>query len=474
MLSKVYSHLPTWAQHAAVSAYGLYWYALRFGGNYRNDLNDYLSREAFGAEDWARYQSETVAALLSAAATHVPYYRRVWGEAEKRAARAGDLHAIPLLEKDALRADPKAFLREDLSPRSTKTYHTSGSTGTPIATIWTPAEVRRSRAVREARSNRWAGVSYSLPRATFSGRMVEPNPASKGPFYRFNAVERQVYFSAFHLRPDTAPSYVRALHRHRVQWLSGYAVSFYLLAKMILEQELEVPPLKALITTSEKVTPEMRQVMERAYRCPVFEEYGTVENVVLATECRDGRLHVSPDVGVIEILRPDGSPCEPGEVGEVVATGLMRTYQTLIRYRVGDLAAWDPEPCPCGRSMPVLREIVGRVEDVIVGPDGREMVRFHGIFVNQPNIREGQIIQESLTNIRVRVVPGDAFGHADIQDIEDRVKQRLGDDVNVAIETVSHIPRTASGKFKAVVSLLRASRMDHKGAAAEEQDRGAR
>ena len=270
-----------------------------------------------------------------------------------------------------------------------------------------------------------------------------------------NLIERQVYFSAFHLRPDTAPLYVRALHKHHIQWLAGYAVSYYLLAKLILEQELKVPPLKAVITTSEKVSPEMRRVMEAAYGCRVFEEYSTVENVVFASECEHGQLHVSPDVAVIEILRPDGMPCGPGEVGEVVTTCFTRQYQPFIRYRLGDLAMWDPDPCPCGRSMPVLKEVVGRIEDVVIGPDGRRMVRFHGVFVDQPHVREGQIIQEALNRIRVKVVPTNGFGPTDVQDVIHRVQQRLGPQVEVIVEPVDQIPRTAAGKFQAVVSHLR-------------------
>ena len=237
--------------------------------------------------------------------------------------------------------------------------------------------------------------------------------------------------------------------------MTGYAVSYYLLAKFILQQGLQVPPLKAIITTSEKVTPEMRSVMEKAYHCKVYEEYSTVENALFASECEHGRLHVSPDVGIVEILRPDGSPCGSGEVGEVVTTCLMRTFQPMIRYRLGDLAAWDPEPCPCGRSMPVLKEVVGRIEDVVVGPDGRQMVRFHGIFVNQPHVMEGQIIQESLDHIHVKVVPTEGYGDSDDQDIIHRVQQRLGQNVNVTVEVVNAIPRTNSGKFKAVVSNLK-------------------
>ena len=342
--------------------------------------------------------------------------------------------------------------RQDLHPGRDYSFYTSGSTGTPIASIWTRPEIRASLAIREARSARWAGVSFSRPRATFSGRMVEPDPLSRGPFYRFNLAENQVYLSPFHLRPDTAGQYVHALEKHKVEWLTGYAVSYYLLGRFILDQNIAVPPLKAIITTSEKVTPEMRHVMENAYRCRVYEEYSTVENVLFASECEYGKLHVSPDAGLVEILRPDGTPCAPGETGEVVATCLMRNYQVFIRYRLGDLAAWDLEACPCGRGMPIIKEVVGRIEDVVIGPDGRQMVRFHGVFINQPHVREGQVVQEALAHIRVKIVPTDDFSAVDVQEIIHRVQQRLGEGVRVDVETVTEIPRTKAGKFQAVIS----------------------
>lgn len=453
-LDKIYARMPVWAQHGAVSAFGLYWYWQRFGGDYQKSLDQYLQRDRFSHEEWKRWQQAALKDLLGAAVKHVAYYREQWSDAEKNAALAGRLQDLPLLEKDPIRANPRAFLREDLNLRKPLEFYTSGSTGTPIASLWTAAELRDSMAVREARSARWAGVSFRQPRATFSGRMVEPDPLSKGPFYRFNYVEQQAYFSAFHLRADTAQFYLDALRRHGIQWMTGYAVSYYLLARFILENKLSVPPLKAIITTSEKVTPEMRAVMEQAFGCRVFEEYSTVENVLFASECEAGKLHVSQDIGAVEILRPDGTPCDAGEVGEVVTTSLMHYSQPFVRYRLGDLAAWDGEPCRCGRGMPVIKEVVGRIEDVVTGPDGRQLVRFHGIFVNQPHVREGQIIQESLNRIRVKVVPTDGFNQADIADITARVQQRLSAEVGVIVEPVAEIPRTKSGKFKAVISLL--------------------
>lgn len=450
----LYSRLPLIAQHSAVSAYGLYWYWVRFGSGYERHLSEYTQREQFDNSEWQSWRQNALGILLRDAATQVPFYIRAWSSDIKAAAFLGRLEELPLLEKESIRAQPDSFLRQDMKPKRRLIFNTSGSTGTPIASIWTIQELRSSLALREVRSARWAGVSFKLPRATFSGRMVEPDPESKGPYYRFNAIERQVYFSAFHLRPDTAPLYVNALTKHRIEWMTGYSFSFYLLAKFILDQGLQVPPLKAVITTSEKLTIEMRSVMETAYGCRVYEEYSTVENAVFASECESGRLHVSPDAGVVEILRPDGTACGPGEVGEVVATCLSRTYQPFIRYRLGDMACWDGEPCPCGRAMPVLKEVTGRIEDAVIGVDGRQMVRFHGIFVEQPNVREGQIIQETLSRIRVRIVPANGFSSGDAQEITQRVKQRLGSQVEVIVESVESIPRTKAGKFRAVISLI--------------------
>lgn len=453
-LDSLYAHLPVIAQHGAVSAFGLYWHWLRFGPGFDRHVRGYVRREQFSPAEWHAWCQVRLRRLLSSAAREVPYYRDKWQLAEREAASAGRLTDLPLLEKDAVRANPRAFLRQDVNPHPTMVFHTSGTSGTPIASIWTVQEYRNALALREVRSARWAGVTFKMPRATFSGRMVEPDPRSQGPFYRYNAVERQTYLSPFHLSPATASRYVDALWKHDVMWLTGYAFSFYLLGKLILEQNLRVPPLKAIITTSEKVTSGMREVMEKAYSCRVYEEYSTVENAVFASGCEHGRLHVSEDAGIVEILRPDGTPCAPGEVGEVVATCMMRYFQIMIRFRLGDLAAWDDRLCSCGRTTPVLKEVVGRIEDVVVVPDGRQMVRFHGIFVNQPHVREGQIVQEALDNIRVKVVPTDGFGPSDEQEIAARVQQRVGSGVHVTVETVAEISRTSSGKFRAVVSTL--------------------
>ena len=176
---------------------------------------------------------------------------------------------------------------------------------------------------------------------------------------------------------------------------------------------------------------------------------------MLATECEHGRLHVSPDFGIVEIVDDDGRPVPPGRPGKVVCTGLANRTQPLIRYDLGDIASWSSESCPCGRDgLRVLEQIVGRLEDVIVGKNGQVTVRFHGLFANLPNIAEGQVIQEDLDHIRIRVVTRDGFNEDDVRTIRTRVaEERLGP-LQVTVERVPFIERTERGKFRAVINRL--------------------
>ena len=156
-------------------------------------------------------------ALLSAAArTGAALPRHL--DADERPGRCppGRARGLPLLAKEPLRADPTRFLDPADAPRRPLVFPTSGSSGTPVRTIWTAAELRASMAVREVRSAGWSGVSFPSPRATFSGRIVVPDPDSTGPFHRWNAVERQAYFSAFHLRAENAQAYADAFERHGI------------------------------------------------------------------------------------------------------------------------------------------------------------------------------------------------------------------------------------------------------------------
>jgi len=456
-LERIYPHFPVWAQNLGISLYGYAYKKERLGGCFEEHVRRFHERAEWTGERLREYTDGELRRILLRAFDLVPYYSREWRARGISRARlekftTADLPCLPVLSKHDLRADPDSFVARDVPPRKIHRYYSSGTTGTPITSFCTSADHQRFFAAREARSFQWAGVSLRRPRAMMGGRMISPTAYCSPPYYRYNLAERQVYLTAYHISAATAWNYVEGLNRYRPEVFTGYAYSTSLLARLMLEQglTLDYTPVAAILG-SERFTPEMRAVIRRALKIRVYEEYGSVEQCVLATECTHGSLHVNSDFGLVEIVDEAGRPVPAGTLGRVLCTGLLSDTQPLIRYDIGDLAAWSATPCPCGRNLPVLAELVGRLEDIVIGPDGREISRFHGIFIDVPNLVEAQVIQEEVSLIRIRVVGTAQFNRADEELMRRRVAlERLGD-VRVEFERVSAIERTERGKFRAVI-----------------------
>ena len=142
---------------------------------------------------------------------------------------------------------------------------------------------------------------------------------------------------------------------------------------------------------------------------------------------------------------------QPGESGELVATGLVNSVMPLIRYRTGDRVRLGREPCECGRAFPVLAEVEGRIDDTLYRQDGTPVGRLDPVFKGGSGIVEAQIIQHGSGNVTVRVVPAADYSEQHRNWIMYEIGKRMGRGLEVDVEAVSSIPRTASGKFKAVI-----------------------
>ena len=415
-------------------------------------------RESYTKAQWKEYQSKELCKLLIHAAEQVPFYKVKFQQAgitsqQLRSFTVEDLQRLPILSKEELRQSGTTILLSNTLEHNGQFFSSSGSTGTPVQILLSHAMHQRWFGIYEARVRNWAGVSSFIPRGMIGGRRIIGNAANKAPFYRYNYFEKQVYFSAYHLSKHNVSNYLEGIRKYGVEYMTGYAVSNYLLAQLFKESGVHVPSMKAIVTSSEKLTEHMRQVFADVYGCKTFDGWGSVESCGLVTECEWGSLHVSEDAGIIEILDGELNPVPAGEQGTVYCTGLLNYDQPLIRYKIGDAMIASAKVCNCGRQMPVIQEIAGRIEDVIIGKDGRKMVRFHSVFNGLHTIKQAQVIQESLEDIVIKAVPAGKLDGAEQKIIQERIRSQLGE-VNVIIEEVDRIPLTANGKFKAVVSKL--------------------
>jgi phenylacetate-CoA ligase len=453
--------MPYKIQNAAISAYGYYWHRRRFGGIFQRELQLFRWREHYSAEQWDGYQTRELRNLLVHAFDNVPYYREKFyaaGLSSSDLAKISpdNLGMLPELSKDDLRRYGTGSLLSRKRTGRGSFFSSSGSTGTPVRIYFSYPMHQRWSAAFEARIRNWAGVSRYESRGMIGGRRIIPYGTAKGPYHRYNSAEKQIYFSAYHISTATAPNYASALERYRPVYMTGYAMSNYLLARLFQECEIEVPHMKSVITSSEKLTSEMREAFRRVYGCNTYDSYSGVEACGLISENEYSQLIVSPDVGIMEILNENREPCKPGEVGELYCTGLLNYDQPLIRYKIGDkVRLAQNQTTLCGRNMTVIEEIIGRDEDIIQGPDGRQMVRFHGLYIDIGGLIAGQLVQhesDSFTmNLQVEK------GKFDRQNSEKLIKHRLFSqlgEVRIRFEYPEKIPLGPNGKFKAVVSEL--------------------
>jgi phenylacetate-CoA ligase len=461
IIEGAYARLPVWAQNAALSAWGWGYRKHRLGGCFEQEARDFRERERWPAERMREHVVAQLRATLLHAFRQTEYYPEKWqalgiDEADLARFEPEDLRRLPLLPRDDLRRDARRMVARDVEAREKlHRLSTSGSTGTPVSIYWTDSTRQRMVAAREARSINWAGGTLLGSRAMIGGRAIIPNAKPKPPYYRYNSIEDQVYFTAFHIRPATAASYVEGFRRYKPRLFTGYAHSYFFLARMMLEQGLTIgyTP-EAIALSSEKLTTEMKDVIEQAFGRRPFEEYASVENCVLMTDCERGSLHLSVDFGWVEILDEHDQPVPPGEAGRIVCTGFANEAQPLVRYAVGDVGGFAKSPCPCGRDhLPTMLPIEGRIEDIVYGPDGRQVVRLDWIFRDLAQILEGQIIQERVDQFRVNIVTSGEVDAALSETLRSRLRQRVGE-ARVSVERVTEIPRSSRGKFRAVVSLL--------------------
>jgi phenylacetate-CoA ligase len=421
-------------------------------------VEEALERDHWSRERWERWQNEQLTLLLDRAATRVPYYREQWRARRGRgdAASWQVLQNWPILEKESVRQNAKAFVADDSGAKAMFHEHTSGTTGKPLDLWWSRDTVRAWYALFEARWRRWYGVSRHDRWAILCGQLVAPVNSRKPPFWVWNAALNQLYMSSYHLAPDLIPDYLGALKKYGISYIFGYPSSLNAVAQEILRLQRDDLKLNVAITNAEPLFAHQRRAISRAFHCPVRETYGMAEIVAAASECDAGQLHLWPEVGRVEVLNSD-KPVTSGAVGELVCTGLLNADMPLVRYRVGDRGGLgvDTLPCACGRSLAVLRSLDGRSDDVLYTEDGRAIGRLDPIFKEHLPVREAQIVQESGKRIRVRYVPDANFTFQNGQSIIQRLQARMGP-VEVVLEEVNSIPRTRNGKFRAVINLAHA------------------
>lgn len=398
-------------------------------------------------------------ALLKHASKYSAFYKGRLDDAismlDKGAGLSEALSSIPYLTKQDL-----IHRHNDLSTFSrlwSSSKTTGGSTGEPVRLLKNPDALARERAATW-RAYEWAGVSIGDKQARFWGVPHARTGQIKAKI--IDGISNRFRISAFELSPSSIAGYYRKLQNYRPAYLYGYVSVIEILADFILENKLPaLEGLRAVITTSEVLSPSAQLKIGTAFGVGVFNEYGCGEVGSIAHECEHGGMHLMSDNLYVEL---DSSGCAAGE-GEIVVTDFYNYSMPLIRYKIGDYASLDTAACACGRTLPKLKGIHGRAYDIVQLENGKKlhpeavMYIFEGVQQKTQAFKHFQAIQTELDQFTINIVPSTGWSEAAKDELLNQLRRYISPTLSAKFNIVEQIQRERSGKMRVIKSELAAA-----------------
>jgi len=426
--------------------------SLKGTGIYRL-LASFKKEQLMSKAELEKLQSERLTTLLLQAQKHSPYYRELISQSGIDISPGFELHDLgmmPLLRREDLQANLSRILCDNAV---TPVLNSSGgSTGNPV-NFYQDGHYAVYAAAANLLFTDWMGINSGDKTAVFWGadRDFREQSLRVRAWMKFDRVRA---LNSFSMDRDAILSFLELLDRFRPRLMQGYAGSLYLTACIIEEtRPIRFEP-AAIRSSAEALFDYQRQEIEKAFSARVFDFYGSREVNNLAAECsaHEG-LHLFSSGRIVEIVDDDGNPVPDGTLGQIAVTDLTNYSFPFIRYINGDMAVKRAAPCSCGRGYPLLEKIYGRTSDMII-IDGRYIhgEYFTHLFYNRPEVKQFQVIQEDARNLKISVVPRD--GNIAIDDIVAKIRNKVGDGINLQVELVDSIAVTSSGKYRFTISKL--------------------
>jgi phenylacetate-CoA ligase len=435
------------------------WMITRRARSYYHEL---LASQYLPPEKLRDLQERKLRRLITHAYYHVAYYRErmdALGLTPSDVRNLEDLRKLPLLGKDDVRENLHFdLLSDNHEKRKILKITTSGSTGEPFV-CYADQHQLEIRWAATQRSMEWTGYRFGDRCARLWHQTIGmswPQIVRERIDAWFN---RRLFIPAFEMSDQNIATFVEKLRSYRPVLLDGYAESFNFLAHYIQNHGLESFHPKAVISSAQVLPEQSREIIAKTLGCGVFDKYGSREFSGIAYECEQHEgHHVVAESYVVEILK-DGAPAQPGEWGEVVITDLNNFCAPLIRYRVGDLAVAMDEKvsCGCGRGLPRIGRIEGRVQAIIIARNGSYVpgALFPHLFKDYDHvIRQFQVRQDRLGSITLRVIKALRFDEPTFQELLAQLRQYLGQDMKIDVEFVDRIEMVRTGKHQSSISHL--------------------
>ena len=385
-----------------------------------------------------------------------PYYLRVFDAKgiDPNGIRDSEFQFIPILTKEIIQKEHHNIRSTTISTSHFMENHTGGSTGEPL-TFYQCGDYESYKTAGLRLVFEYCGWQPGDSQLFIWGSDYDAksHETLRGRISDF--VQNIHMINAFNLSEQVLTHHLDKMARWQPKYIWGYVSAIETFAKFLeSKKSVELKPL-AIQTTAEVLTATQREFIKEIFGCQLFDRYGCREVSIIAHECSEHRgLHVFESNNFVEILREDGSPVSPGEIGRIVVTNLHNRAMPFIRYDTGDLGTWAQEECTCGRSWRLIKEIKGRQTDIIVSPSGKLI---HGeffthLFYKLKGIKQFQVLQEDVKRLIIKLVKEYDFSEDTLEFLRNVIHTHADAAFEIDFEYCKKIEASPSGKFRFTIS----------------------
>jgi phenylacetate-CoA ligase len=308
------------------------------------------------------------------------------------------LKLLPIINKSTIIENPDQFTTSELKKLKIKRAWTSGSSGKQLGFIKDSNTIGWAWASMYRHYN-WAGVKMGEKEVLLWGRFDKnAKPGFKNKVSE--KIKRRIKLNAYLMSEEKMSEYAKFIAKYKPSVLRGYASALYSFANYCKNNGVYFPSLKAISSTSDQLTDNMKSFIQDVFGIKVYNQYACGEVLGGAYECDQGEgLHIIEEHNLIEVDAPEG------EVGDIVVTDLDNYAMPFLRYKNGDRGIIDSQACSCGRVHRRIKKVVGRTEEFITTDDNRILnTTFFSPFFSKFNeVSQFQIIQKELKQFEILI-----------------------------------------------------------------------
>jgi len=421
-----------------------------------NTWHQFLKKsEKWDEKQIQNYQNHQLKSLINHAYHNVPYYQKLFQSKNLKPRdiiQLSDLEKIPVLTKDIIRKNISSLKAKNYPENSFYKRNTGGTTGTPLSFY-----------VEKAK---WLGIHFAfnkiyMQKAGYHWHDKVISISGIKNLKRHHPLYRTLELSSFNTTSIDFEKYNQHIHRFKPRFITAFPSALLLFTKDMINQKMDMyKGIQAIFCHGEILHPMQKKYLEETYNCKVFDQYGHREQCVFATTCKQSDLyHIYPEYGIVEILNEQNQPLDSYKnTGEIVATSLLNSVFPFIRYKTNDLAEISNETCNCGSRYPLLKKIIGRTQEFLIGKNHEKIPLtglYHLLTEQSFHIKESQILQEKEGELIISYVKSEHFNEKDKGKIQQVFSDTIGKQFNLIFQSVDSIKRTKDGKYQYLIQKLR-------------------